>query len=133
MKKQTNSRSQEQVIKIEFRVYLQLLERIKIGQNQFIVCLLLSCLAHSSPLFTHQVLESSFELWFYGKGEYMQYWFSQFQRAVLHYLHLLCLYFSRKFQCTNDMMFLWQKFLLRLSIMSHNRFLLQMSYLGKQH
>lgn len=86
----------------ELRGYLLLLERIKIGLNQLIVCLLFSCFTHSSPLLTDQILESSFELWYYRKEEYMCYWSSQCHRA--DYLYLLCLYFITTFQCTNDMM-----------------------------
>lgn len=70
MKKQTNSRSQGQVRKTwEIEGYLLLLERIKIGLNQFTACFQLSCW----PFLTEQTLESSLELWFYSReGKYIQ-------------------------------------------------------------
>lgn len=94
MKKQrTSRRSHGQVRKTELRGYLLLLEGIKIGLNQFSVCLLLSCLAHCLPLLTDQTLESS--------------WSCDFTTAMktnpvsvrglcLHFLHLPCLHFNRK-------------------------------------
>lgn len=53
----------------EIEGYLLLLERIKIGLNQFTVCFQLSCW----PFLTEQTLESSLELWFYSReGKYIQ-------------------------------------------------------------